>query len=395
MNRLPPIIEGAHGITNLITWTILVREDWDFISNALERKVTDSQRAFELILTLNHETVHFLQGLTTAFTYGVSVHFWDLFRDLASACKQGDLNVANLKNFQESYKNFRHQFLSESDGLSTLDLLESMAATEAFRGTATDASTPAFLNHIDFYYPDKDSVYRKTTEIVRSRFGVEAAFNLTPKLCFIALNGDTPAKNFWIMFDRLKECEGGDLAQWSTIQLSQFLEMPHENYFVNRISELAPSYVHPILSPYLDLLKNIWTDIERVEFAAMPGEKLRDIKGNDPVMKQILPPLIAASGGRGMPLGLAASWEPEKVISVIAATALMGTSERMVSEGKPYHPCPHVECPVHETALCHAMYPPSMAVPWESCNYHLVLSTSFGKSSKELMQLREMSGLRD
>src|SRR5437016_7814934 len=103
MNRLPPIIEGAHGITNLITWTIFVREDWDFISNALERKSTDSQRAFELILTLNHETVHFLQGLTTAFTYGVSVNFWDLFRDLASACKQGHLDVGNLRNFQESY----------------------------------------------------------------------------------------------------------------------------------------------------------------------------------------------------------------------------------------------------------------------------------------------------
>ncbi|MGA9998018.1 MAG: hypothetical protein WBP93_21575 [Pyrinomonadaceae bacterium] len=395
MNRLPPIIEGAHGITNLITWIIFVREDWDFISKTLDGRGTDSQRSFELVLTLNHETVHFLQGLTTAFTYGVSINFWDLFRNLASVCKQDQLHERNLQNFQQSFKNFNNQFLSTSDGLSTLDLLESMAVTEAFRATSTDISTSTFLSHIEYYFPEQDSVYRKTIDIVRSRFGSEAAFNLTPKLCFIALNGDTPAKNFWLMLDRLKEADRNEVARWSAIELSKFFEMPHEDYFINRISEIPQSYIHPILSPYLELLKNIWSADERVEFAAMPGKKLREIKTNDPVMQQILPPLIAASGGRGMPLGLAASWERERVYSVIAVTALMGTSERLVAEGRPYHPCPHIECPVHETALCHAMYPPSMAVPWEDCNYHIILPSIFGKKPNELMELRKKSGLKD
>ena len=61
-----PIIEGADGVTLTSTGLVAVREHADFVQNALARKASDEERAFRLVMTLNHEGIHFIQCFTAA-----------------------------------------------------------------------------------------------------------------------------------------------------------------------------------------------------------------------------------------------------------------------------------------------------------------------------------------
>lgn len=103
--------------------------------------------------------MHFLQGLTTAFLYSISVSYFQLFRDLVQTAKRGDLTKQNLLNFQKLYKNFNQQFNSPDNGLTTVHLLEAMAVTEGFRATAPEPAL-SFDKCLEDFFPAPDSVYR-------------------------------------------------------------------------------------------------------------------------------------------------------------------------------------------------------------------------------------------
>lgn len=384
LNRVRPLVEGAEGITNTLTWLISLREPWDFTISALQ-KGQNPQRTFELVLTINHETVHFLQGLTTAFLYSISVSYFQLFRDLVQTAKRGDLTKQNLLYFRESYDNFNQQFNSPDNGLTTVHLLEAMAVTEGFRATAPERGL-SFDKYLEDFFPAPDSVYRVVVDEVARRFGPVAALDLTPKLCFIALNGDTPAKNFWTILRQLPKVP--DISLWSTARLSEALGMPPDRYFVNRIDSVPADFSHPILKPYLDILRTEWSPAERLELAGSPGYALGEIKSSaNTKIHRLLPPLIVASGGRGVPLGPQAQ-DRDAALGIVAVTALMGAVERLLSDGERYHPCPHRDCPVHSTQLCRAMCPPSENVGWSNCAFPQILSDQMRLSPAELMTLR-------
>src|SRR5437016_7538750 len=95
---------------------------------------------FRLVLTLNHEAVHFLQGMTTALPYSYSVNLLALCSELMDCSRDGKLDSDSLRNYRDRYINYVRILESPRDGVSTIDLMEAMAVVESFRATSPTIS---------------------------------------------------------------------------------------------------------------------------------------------------------------------------------------------------------------------------------------------------------------
>lgn len=392
---LPPIIEGAHGATLLSTWLILLREDWEFLDAFLEKRVSRSERAYELALTINHEGVHFIQGFTTAFTYSYSVALLNISEQIMSVSRAGHLTPDNLRRFKQSYANYQKQFRKGTRGISATDLLEAVAVTESFRATWPDLSSQAFVDYLLNYYPHEDSVYRRVIDVVNKEFGGEAALNLTPRLCFIALNGDDPPAGFWHMVDVLRHIHIPEIFSLSAWDLAEFFGMDTEGILLKQFKLIPPEGEHRVLLPYLEYLSKLGPYKEIFEFAARPGDRLRQETVEDPRWLNLVPPLIMTSGGRGRVVGLGRTWSETQLFQHIDSAALVGACERLLTDENPYQCCPHTECPVHESALCHAWYPVPQRMHWSECGFPKRIKVQFGQSAEQLTEIRMVASGED
>src|SRR5262249_18006947 len=133
-----------------------------------------------------------------------SLHLLGLCSELMREARAGRLTAAALRERRAQYKALRGILLDEVNGVSAHGLLEAMAVTEGYRATVHDPGGMAFQPRIAGYYPDRTSVYRRVIDIVAGVFGSDAALNLTPLLCFNALNCDAPAQWFWYLVEGLE-----------------------------------------------------------------------------------------------------------------------------------------------------------------------------------------------
>jgi hypothetical protein len=261
-----------------------------------------------------------------------------------------------------------------------------MAVTESYRATAKPPSIEGFQRYLNTYFPDRSGVYRKVIEVVREKAGERASFDLTPKLCFLALNGDDPGLNFWTFLDGVRRQR--DACDVDACTICERFDMAPEGLMVANLSALPMDAKHPFLEPYLDLLRKVPASKKRalVEAMAMPGARARSSLKD--LLEPLVPAYVACSGGRAQVLGLAKSWPTDHVQGFLLASAVCGAAERMLTAGRPYQSCVHTNCPVYPTALCHAMYPPSAALGWEKCIFPQVTQERFGMYPARMIELR-------
>jgi hypothetical protein len=145
--------------------------------------------------------------------------------------------------------------------------------------------------------------------------------------------------------------------------------------------------VHPTLFSYLEVLGAADAHEELFELAAWPSRLLKR-EGPPAVTGKLLPPLVIFSGGRCMWLGLARDWTRDQKSFFFHLSALVGACQRLLTRDRPYQACPHVACPVHETALCSTWYEIPEAGNWQRCNFPRWVSVYFGASPTHLNALR-------
>ena len=308
--------------------------------------------------------------------------------------RAGRLTSEVLRNYRETFTEYKKQFESPVRGISTIDLLEAMAVTESFRSTVPQVSSAAFREYLGICFPDPDSVYRRVLTIVRDRFGEDAALDLTSRLCFLALNGDTPAKNFWFFVEALKDLgTPSDVSRISAWDLALGFGMNPEQSFVCRYKSLSAEGKNRLLPDYVELLLSLGSSRELWEFTARPGDWFRSRA--DERLLLLAPPLVLCSGGRGHIQGLAQNWSKDRIFQLLDAAALIGIGERLLTDGKPYQVCPHTECPIHETELCHTWYAVPQRISWAQCAFPKRLEVQFRMAAKTLMDTRSNAGGKD
>jgi hypothetical protein len=382
----PPIIEDAEGITFTSTGLIAIREHADFVDNALNGLASDTPRAFRLVMTINHEAVHFIQCFTTAFLYSYSLSLFDLTLRVIENIRRGFVSKGAVAHFREAFAGRVEQFKSRNGGFSAIDLVEAMAVTEGYRATVTDnLNNPRhFHQFLITSFPNPKSEYRRVIDFITRRFGESAGYNLTPRLCFLALNTESPSENLQYFVEWLKEVPSGDVASLTATELLEFFDMdlPILETAHQEFPEKPP---HPILDPYIKALAATGPLQDRYEFAAQPGTWLRT--KYVPERKMLLPPFIVASGGRGWIMGLASEWSGDKQALVLQATATIGACLMLLSGDTPYQACRHTECPVHQSALCYSWFAKPHALPWTECSFPWAMNDLFGRSVEELLAL--------
>jgi hypothetical protein len=390
VSKLPPLIEErVKGVTLFGNWMILMREDWEFFETVIGPSPPGTRRAFDCILTLNHEAVHFCQSYTEAFPYSYSIHWLQLCQSLMEHARKGLLNEKTLRSFQQTDYNYNNQLLNRKSGVSALDLLEAMAVTESFRATDPDPSVSRFLRYLYTYFPNHESRYRRAIDFVVHFLGPDAAFELTPRLCFFALNGDDPGRNFKSFIYQLTKENVAEPHRLKALDLCRIFGMPPDGFFLNRFKEVFDQGGrHKWLAPYMNGLLTLGSYSEIFESASQLGNWLR--AGPPGANKYLVPPLVLLSGGRGKLLGLAKEWSFEKRFSYVDTAALEGVCERLLTKEKPYQCCPHKDCPVHKTALCHKWYAVPQQIPWTKCAFPKRLQIQFGMQPEELMRVRSL-----
>jgi hypothetical protein len=328
--------------------------------------------------------------MTCALPYSYSVNLLGLCSELMQAGRTGKLDAASFSSYRDRYADFARIFESPQEGISTTDLMEAMAVVESFRATSTFVSPSSFGAYLQGFFPDPASVYRRVIDVVVREFDLETALCLTSRLCFLALNGDIPAANFWQFLRRVSSSHRKTAKAMTALELAEFVRLdPRQSLLANYPLVMAKSGGHKILSPFIQHLRSIAKFEETFEFAARPGDYL----GNSGAQRfaDIVPPLVLYSGGRGRVMGLAKQWSAEQLFTYVDAGALVGACQRLFRSGGLYLACPLTECPVHETSLCHAWY----AIPtsdWSNCTFPQRLRLHFGQDARALMDLHKTAG---
>lgn len=382
-----PIIEGADGVTLTSTGLVAVREHADFVENVLAGNATDKERAFRLVMTLNHETVHFLQCFTAAFPYSFSLSLLDIASQLMIVSRNNRMTSKQIQEFKRGFEGRVAQFRSPHRNISTIDLLEAMAVTEGYRSTVHDSNDNAkdFRKFLLTYFPTPDSEYRRVIDLIHGVFGLEAGYYLTPRLCYISLNGDHPAKNLWTFIDNL-ESDRRDIAHRLTATEILTLFDMDSSASILKMSEsgLPDDGKHPIFAPYMQALSRIGSLHDRYEFSAQPGHWLRGAGPKE--IGQIVPPLLVCTGGRGRIMGLASSWSKEEMFFYLDSAAMIGACLVLLSGAKHHQTCQHTECPVHSSTLCHSWFAKPHAISWRDCAFPKRAEVQFGISAAKLVE---------
>jgi len=385
---IAPIIEGADGVTLTSTGLVAVREHADFVDQVLAGRATDRARAFRLVMTLNHEAIHFVQCFTASFPYSFSLSLLELSSQLMAVSRSNRLDREVVGQFRSAFRSRVNQYRSPCRNLTTIDLLEAMAVTEGYRATAVAAqnNSNAFHAFLQESFPDPESEYRRAIGIVTTKLGIAAGYELTPRLCYLALNGDSPARNFWYFVDSLASNRSTTATSLSAVELLRRFGMDIESSLLHVIEAGLPAEsTHPIFQPFLKALLEIGDLSDRYEFAAKPGGWMGG--GGPPAVGNLVPPLVVCSGGRGRIMGLASAWSKEDTFLYLDSTALIGACLTLLSGRRYSQTCVHEQCPVHRSALCHSWFAKPHEISWSQCVFPERVRVQFGRDFQDVLTL--------
>ena len=378
------IIEGADGVTLTSTGMIAFREHADFIDKFFAGESTDSERGFRFVMTLNHEAVHFLQCFTASFPYSFSVSVFELCTQLMDTARQGQLSRKVAMEFRDAFHSRARQFNAEHKGLTTIHLLEAMAVSEAYRATVSQSRKGDHLAFLDFMRtqaPELKSVYRLAFEIVASIHGDSAAYNLTSRLCFLALNSESPPEHFLTMVHSLPRDSGVELSEVPAISLLSSFGIDISQTLLAQIERgLPPAFEHPVFAPFMKELANLGDVHQQYELAARPG----DLYSSGTQSTNLVPPLAVFSGGRGRIMGLAQKWSRVELFHYFDATAMIGACFSLMSGQRYYQSCPHTQCDLNKSAICHSWFAKPQNIPWTDCAFPKRFPVQFGATYKDV-----------
>lgn len=400
MERRPPhLIEGADGITDFVSLAVIVRDDNEAAERAhaeIDRidpqneEGTDelddpeaAARYLSLLITQNHERVHFVQLVSSAFLIKLSRTLCYLHGQVAHSAMAGKLTPNSLASARQKYISIWQDAQQPEKDICTTHLMEAAAVTEGFRTVFPGASPDQFDTWLQYAFPERQSVYRLAIDRVANALDLDAAYNLTPKLCFFALEHERPARAFHELLDIAKQKLSVDEASIDAL-LFRFDRPP-----LVISPELDPRTTgSPLAEPFLELLASAREpdQPDLVAWLSSPGRQPSTSVKH--IASQLMPPFVAGSACARI-VGLAQSWDRSRLEVYVKMHAIMCAARRLLTDGRPYQACEHRACPTYSSAMCHGMMPPSLAVSFEECFFHHVFTTS---QVQTLMGMREDAG---
>jgi len=369
------LLAGDSGRTFASTGLVVMRESKAFFQRILSDSPQQQGRDFEAILAWHHETVHFLQSISTSYLYAHSV-----------ATIRYAFNVLdNLMELLEFPKK-RTMFAEISEALSTRefdlsvrDLLEGVAVIEAYKMSDPNPTLEGFLCHRDTYFPgDNKSCYRRTFDYLSGQLDCRLAYYLLTPLSFLALQDTTPPKSFkTIVEDLLPNISLDSLRHAPIKQMCSDLRLNIYGHLHSRLDNIPIEKQHPILHRCAKYALSLLGTSTFMNMVSRPSV-IESIGINRTAVESLLPPMAVFSSTpgtklEGMRFGLAEQNKAFKE-AILHTTGLIGAAERLTvfrDSSSLYQFCPHkTECPHHTSSLCFNYFaPPSLMLGYENCGF--------------------------
>jgi len=271
---------GARGEALMVvsSGVVVVKEryaDLATTGSALATGVVD-EHGVRSLYALAHEHVHWMQVLTSRFVLEIAFEFFNLSSVTAAHRRRNRAEAEWLPDILHSYRELQRRLTAtEGDCFSTLQVLETQAVLEGFRGMAS-RHIPDGLKRVLHLAHGSDPTYAQVVETALSRYGFDLTLEVVPRLCWLALDARTPGAWLSNVFDKLEPEELARMANLSAIQTcSAFAKVPEvmAESWRRRMPAIKNHPLYLVLTRYFDVLET-QTDVEACLQRAMhPGRK--------------------------------------------------------------------------------------------------------------------------
>jgi hypothetical protein len=369
------LLPGDSGRSFAATGLVVVRESKDFFRRTISNPPTNEKRDFEATLAWRHETIHFVQSISTAYLYSHSV-----------ATVRYAFNI--LDNFQEflgmrdkttMFESVTKTLSSRENGISIRDLLEGVAVVESFKMNALRPTVAEFLRFRNYFFPgDDDSCYRRSFDYVSEHIGQPFAYHLLAPLSFIALQSDNPPESFRTIVEGMLSSGSLDhLVKADVPSLFSYFGMNAQDHMLYQLDAMPVEMRHPVLYAGTTYAISLLGIPSLLEMTARPA--IIESSGiNQEAVEALLPPVVAFSSSpgsklEGMTFG-SAKRDKELLQLIVHTTGLIGAAERLTlfrDNSDIYQFCPHgTNCPHYASALCFNYFsPPSIELGYANCGF--------------------------
>jgi hypothetical protein len=400
------ILATEKGRTFPETGLIVLRESHGAIRRTRPAAEAWSSRDIDAVRTYDHESVHFLQSLTSGYLFHHSLRYIDACRLVLRA---GGAPTGQSRDIIEKYRDLtfdrahepgkRIDIKETPDGtlfvpvppeqtISAADILEGVADLAAFQRTTRGATARDYVDESRKRYAgNAGATYWNTFSYLAGEVGLDGAYQCLCPLSFVTLNSSDPATTFTTLVAKAKEL-GSSLAD-ACRDLGALFKLIGdgriEDHFVFRRAKVGDIDYHPTLTPCLEYALQHVPPRTLLEYAANPAAM------NDAPEAHCLalhPPVIITSSDRTGKVTTMfngrASGDRDFGSHVMHFTAACGAAERLLFPTQSrYQFCPHNRCEHYEAGLCFRYFtPPSVERGHENCQFPKSFELLAGVSPK-------------
>jgi hypothetical protein len=369
------LLAGDSGRTFATTGMVALRESKAFFQSVISDTPKAESRDFEAVLAWRHETIHFIQSISTAYLYSHSLATVKYALDILDNFQE----FLGVRNKITAFESTAEALSSQEYGFSVRDLLEGVAVIESFKMNAPNPNVAGLLKFLDDFFPgDSDSCYRKSFDYLSGHIGQPLAYYLLAPLSFVALQSDYPQKSFRTIVEfLLPDTSPGQIIQTTAPELFSHFRMSIHDHLLYNLDSVPVKMRHPILYECAKYAVNLLGLSSLLEMAARPSIIESNGIGQESV-EALLPPVVVFSSTpgsklEGMTFGLAKR-DKELGQLMVHTTGLIGAVERLTifrDSCDLYQFCPHrTSCPNYASALCFNYFsPPSIELGYANCGF--------------------------
>jgi hypothetical protein len=396
------LLAGDSGRTFAYAGLVVIRESKTYFERVISHPPTRDSRDFEVVNAFEHELIHFIQSISTAYLYNYSSamvrHAFSILRHYEQ--------LPSIREERTLFEATARALSSRKDRtFSVRDLLEGVAVVESFKITDPSPTVERFIGFRNEYFPGNyNSSYRRTFDYLGETIGATAAYSLLAPLSFIALQSGNPPDAFITIVDNVlsSDLSVEQLERADMVELFALLEMDIRDHLLYRLDSVPSSHRNPITHECAKYSADLIGVSRLLEIAGRPS-RIEDAGLTLDEVHSLFPPIIAYSSTPGTKLEGTTFGVARKDAGlgafIMYTVGLIGAVERMTlyRDSSALHQfCPHsTGCPYYTTGLCFNYFaPPSIGLGYRDCGFVRVFENQTGAKPDEVWSKLKASSRR-
>lgn len=252
--RLP---ESGESMLLLSSGVVVTNETYEYSQRAWGFQTDTDERLIRCVYGFSHESVHMTQLVSAHFVHEIMIEFSNLCAFTNRMRKTDAPQKEWLPALLQDYRKARHRLEATNGGFSALQVIETHAAIEGFRGAFSRHTQEGLVQLIRIAH-GLQSDYAEAIGRLLGAFGFEFTLNVAPKLCWLSLQRSAPGAAFTEALLSLEEVDVGPLNGVSASKLCVAFGIdPHDmgRSLRIRMPALRNHPSHKLFGPYFDAIE--------------------------------------------------------------------------------------------------------------------------------------------